>query len=118
MSKFKRQSGFTLLEQISAISIFAVTSATAAQYMDQWVDTSEQQVLQYSQVAAESAMAIHQQWNQAKGISESAEWSNVIDIKGIETIATSETLTLTSPSGKHCNQLNLQSGKVTSQKSC
>lgn len=118
MSKLKRQSGFTFLEQVTAISVFAVTSATAAQYMDQWADTSEQHVLQYSQVAAESAMMIHQQWDQAKGISSSVKWDTVIDIQGIETVVTSESLALTSPSGKHCALLNLQSGKVVIQKGC
>ena len=83
MIQRKNNQGFTLLDQVVALSVASIGAATAASYLDQWVSVSDQSVGQYSQQVASSAMHTHRLWAQAEGRS-APSWQEVVYLSGIE----------------------------------
>ena len=83
MIQRKNTQGFTLLDQVVALSIASIGAATAANYLDEWVATSDQSASLYSQQVASSAMHTHRIWAQAERRSE-PEWQDVIYLSGID----------------------------------
>lgn len=79
----KNSQGFTLLDQVVALSIASVGAATAASYLDEWITISDQSVSTYSQQVASSAMHTHRIWAQAEG-REAPQWQDVIYLSGID----------------------------------
>lgn len=103
---FQQMAGFTLLEGVLALTLTSITTATALNYLENWVDTSEKAVLNYSQQVATQSMQTHQMWAKAAG-REQPKWPDVILINGLDSeILTNGALSLSSAHQSLCITLD------------
>lgn len=109
---FQKMAGFSLLEGVLALTLTSITTATALNYLENWVDTSEKAVLDYSQQVAMSSMQTHQMWAKAAG-HEQPKWQDVILINGLDSqVLANGTLSLNSAHQSLCISLE-GSGEVS-----
>lgn len=78
----QKNRGFTLLDSVLAITLTGITAATAASYLDGWLEASDTGVMEYNKQVAISAMHTHQAWAQATG-GTTPEWRDVITLGGV-----------------------------------
>lgn len=79
----QQMAGFTLLEGVLVLTLSSITTATALNYLETWVVSSEKAVLHYSHQVASSSMQTHQLWAKAAG-HEPPKWQEVVILKGID----------------------------------
>lgn len=80
---FQQMAGFTLLEGVLTLTLSSITAATAFSYLDDWIVTSENAVLHYSQQVAASSMQTHRIWAKAAGRKQ-PEWQDVVLLGGLD----------------------------------
>jgi type II secretory pathway component PulJ len=111
---FQQMAGFTLLEGVLALALSSITTATALSYLDDWIITSEQTVLHYSQQVAMSSMQTHQIWAKAAGKAQ-PKWQDVVSLNGLDShISSQGELALSSLNKNLCIKLN-HLAELTSQ---
>ncbi|MEH6447946.1 MAG: hypothetical protein V7765_04710 [Oleispira sp.] len=103
---FQKMAGFTLLEGVLVLTLSSITTATGLSYLDNWIETSEEAVLHYSQQVATSSMQTHQMWAKAAG-REPPEWQDVISLNGIKSqVSMNGSLALSTPHQSLCVSLD------------